>query len=332
MKRRFSVIIPAFNAEKLLCRAIKSLSNQTYQNYEVIIVDDGSTDNTPLLCEKFKNENNNVTSIRQTNAGPCKARQRGVEKAQGEYILFLDADDYLSDDDVFSTLDKILKTYNYDILQFSYQMVNNDGSIIRSRQLKKEHFDNNHDTFQSFIIQKNCTNFLWNKVYRRSLFDKIEWPALLYSEDYYLLVQLYGRAKHIATISDVLYCYVQNEQSAVHQSFNNKFLDQIKAGKYAVQFTKLHFTDMVPEALFYLATHSARLTVMAYLSTIENKNDIMQFTKKTFKRTYKELQATLDSQKRKIQLDRMTRLFAVSPTLVLYLKKIQIRNKPKTRK
>lgn len=329
MKIRFSVIIPAYNAEDVLECALKSMNIQTYKNYELIIVDDGSTDSTPLLCEKIKKENNNVTIIRQKNAGPGKARQRGVENAKGEYILFLDADDYLSRDDTFSTLDIILKSSNFDILQFSYQMVNNDGNIICSRQLKEEYFDNNHDAFQSFMNQKNCTNFLWNKVYRRSLFDKIEWPALFYSEDYYLLVQLYGRAKNTATIPHILYCYVQNEQSAVHQSFNMKYLDQIKAGDYAVQFTKLHFTDMIPEALFYLATHSARLTVMAYLSSIENKNEVMQYTKKTFKETYKELQATLNRQKRKIQLDRMTRLFAVSPTLVLCLKKIQYKHQAK---
>ncbi|WP_028520050.1 glycosyltransferase family 2 protein [Ruminococcus flavefaciens] len=328
IKYKFSVIIPAYNAETVLECAVKSVLAQTYQNYEVIIIDDGSTDGTPVLCEYFKGTNNNVKIIRQKNAGPSKARQRGIDVAQGEYIVFLDADDYFFSD-AFSTLNMIIELKKCDILQFSYQMVNNDGSVICKKRMKRESFDNNYDSFRSFIKQENCTNYLWNKIYKRSIFDNLEWPKLFYSEDYFLLVQLYGRAKNVFTISDVLYCYVQNEQSAVHQSFNMKFLDQIKAGEYAVRFTKQYFPDFVPEALFYLATHSARLTVMAYLSSIENKNEVMRFTKEIFKKSYKELRATLRNQKRKIQLDRMTRLFAMSPTFVLCLKKIQFKNQTK---
>ena len=322
MSPRFSVIMPAYNAAKVIERAVKSLSEQTCHSYELIIVDDGSKDNTPELCQRIKNTHHNVTIIRQENAGPGKARERGVKAAKGDYVVFLDADDYFSQN-AFSVLNQVLTEKSYDILQFGFKTVDSQNNLLSVRQMKEEVFFDKHSVFQSFISQKNVTNYLCNKVFRRTLFDGIEWPSLFYSEDYYLLVQLYGGADYAATISDALYDYVQHEQSAVHQSFNIKYLDQIKAGEFAVDYTYHHYPDLVPEALFYLITHSARLTEKAYLSDVENKAQMMDYTKSVFKSRYKELRKVLREQKRGIALDKMTRIFAVSPSIALYLKKWQ---------
>ncbi len=318
-KDQVSIIIPAYNAARRIEQTIKKLQEQTYSNFEIIIVNDGSKDGTEFVCSKLKERYRNVRVVTQENNGPGKAREKGVSLAQGEYIAFVDSDDYLA----FDALKQVIRTMNAenaDIVQFGYQIVDDGGMLISSHPLKKMQYSNLQNSFGYFIAQKNCTNFLCNKVYKYTLFHNVKWPKLYYSEDYAVLAQLYGKADKVITIESLLYYYVQHDENATKKPFSRKTMDQITAGQYVVNYTRSYFPEYLPEALYYLATHSARLAVMAAHSELTYKNEMFQIAKHTFKSSYSEMQHLLRIQKRKLKLDRMVRIFAICPSLAVFLK------------
>ena len=317
-----SIIMPAFNAERRIEQTIHSLERQSYKEFEIIIVDDGSTDNTGLICDSLSTQYSNIIVLHEENAGPGKAREKGVHIAKGDIIAFVDSDDYLSDD-ALEVLVRKMDSTGADILQFGYKMIDDNGNILSEHPLQKCNFESSKEAFGYFIAQKNCTNFLWNKVYKHSLFHSIEWPDIFYSEDYVVLAQLYGKAIRAVTIEKPLYYYVQHNESAVNKPFTVRKLDQITAGKYVVGYTRKNYAEYLPEALFYLSTRSARLAEMAKNSNLENRNNIYQEVLTTFKAAYSEMKQVLRQQNRTLELDKMTRIFALSPNLAFLLKRLK---------
>ena len=319
MKHFVSIIMPAFNAESRIEKTIHSLEGQSYKEFEIVIIDDGSKDNTALICDSLSKQYSNISVLHEENAGPGKAREKGVRIAKGDIIAFVDSDDYLSDDALDVLVSKMDST-GADILQFGYKMIDDNGNILSEHPLQECNFESGKEAFGYFIAQKNCTNFLWNKVYKHTLFHSIEWPGIFYSEDYVVLAQLYGKATRALTIENPLYYYVQHNESAVNKPFTVRKLDQITAGEYVVGYTRKNYAEYLPEALFYLATRSARLAEMAKKSSLENKRDIYHEVLAAFKASYSEMRQVLKQQNRTLELDKMTRIFGLSPNLAFLLK------------
>ena len=321
MNHFVSIIMPAFNAENRIVETVHSLQRQVYQDYELIIIDDGSTDKTGLLCDSLAEQCSKIRVLHENNAGPGKAREKGIEVAKGDIIAFLDSDDYLSEDALQIIALKMDET-DADIIQFGYKMVDSNGKLIKEHPLTECVFESRQDAYKYFITQNNSTNYLWNKVYKHALFQNIEWPGIFYSEDYAVLAQLYAKASKSVTIADLLYCYVQHEESAVNKPFSKRKMDQITAGEFVVEFTRKHFPDYLPEALYYLATRAARLSESSIKSDLKDKQEIYTSTVLSFKSAYSEMIKVLKLQKRTLKLDKTTKVFAFSPKLALWLKRL----------
>ena len=315
-----SVIMPVYNAEARIEGTVHSLQRQTYHPFELILIDDGSTDRTGLLCDSFAEMYHNIKVLHENNEGPGKAREKGITIAKGDIIAFLDSDDYLSEETLEVVVLKMKETGS-DIVQFSYKIVNSNGNVISEHTLRECSFDSCMDSYKFFISQDNCTNYLWNKVFKSSMFHDVKWPKIFYSEDYVVLAQLYAKASKIVTIKKNLYYYVQHDENAVNKPFSERKMDQIVAGKYVVEFTRNNYPDFLPESLYYLATRSARLSESIKQSNLENKHELYNTTVQTFRSAYSEMKQVLKKQKRSIKLDKMTKIFAFSPTLALCLKK-----------
>lgn len=208
MNTRFSIIVPVYNVEKYLERCLNSLVNQTYKNIEIICINDGSTDNSPSILEKFKNSHpsTNITVISQKNEGLSSARNKGLSFAKGDYVSFIDSDDWVDNNyyEVFST---ILKNTNYDIVMANTKRVKNNEVIPNSiKEITTNKFSKKIKILQNGSV--------WDKVYNRKLFidNNIVFPVGKYYEDNVTLIKLMYYANKITSTNLCAYYYFINEE------------------------------------------------------------------------------------------------------------------------
>jgi len=225
MNPLISIIIPIYNAETYLEKCINSVISQTYSNLEIIIVDDGSTDGSPDICDDYANNEKRIVVIHKNNGGVSSARNKGLDVAKGEYIGFVDSDDYL-EFDMYEKLYNSLISNNADISICGYLLEKEDGAIIKEvskiPNLKMTQYEALEMTIDSNYFQ----GFLWNKLFKASIFnlsDKIRLDEDIYMcEDLLCVCKCILKSKIIIGIEESLYHYVSNENSALNAPFNFK--------------------------------------------------------------------------------------------------------------
>jgi glycosyltransferase involved in cell wall biosynthesis len=280
-----SIIIPVYNAEKYLVRCLESVTKQTYSNIEVILIDDGSTDESAHICDRFVCNDKRFIVIRKENAGPSKAREDGIKLSKGKYIAFVDADDYVEDNMIERLLE--VAKQGYDIVQSGYKKVTVNGKLIKSVRLKPLIISGQKECATFYASQKDVTNFLWNKIFRRELFNDIEYPQLYTGEDSCILTQLYVSAKLIINIEDQLYNYVMTPKSLCRQPFSYKRLGNIEAGKFMFNFYSRIFPELISFSALHICSYSARLYCEISVLKIENKEKYLYQLNQTFNDYYK---------------------------------------------
>lgn len=251
-----NIIIPVYNAENYLRRCIESVLCQTYRNIEVILVDDGSKDSSPNICDEYTKKDKRIKVIHKDNAGPGSARRDGVKMAMGEYISFIDADDYI-DKNMFQVLIKKVKR-DIDIAQFGYRKVTTTGEVLSTVELKPIEISGSYECALYYASQNNTTNFLWNKLYRAKLFQNVVFPQLYAGEDSCILTQLYAFAKRIISIDKPLYNYVMTTDSLCRRPFEEKKLDNIKAGKFMYYFYQRYFPELSNFSALHICSYAAK--------------------------------------------------------------------------
>lgn len=220
-KVKFSVIVPAFNCEKYICRAIESVINQKYSFWEIIVVNDGSTDQTKDIIEKYvKQYPKKIILINALNRGPLLARRKGSEIATGDYLLFLDSDDHL-DLNCLSIVAEILSRNQVDFLSFG--LANEEGQHIKltNNYYPVGLFTNCNDIVAEFLARENTIKSLCNKVFSRPLFlssiPSNELCDQKFTEDHLQFGECCIRAKSAIGIDEVLYYYfINNSKSLSH--------------------------------------------------------------------------------------------------------------------
>lgn len=204
-----SVIVPVYKVETYIRKCIDSIINQDFENYELILVDDGSPDKCGEICDEYSKINNNIKVIHQKNQGVSCARNIGLQQAKGKYICFVDADDYI-EKGYFQEINDIIKD-NYDIIKFG--------------DTKEEKVYNG---FKDLLSNDKYSGTLWSYVIKKELFDiyKIKFPLnVSHSEDHCVLFQLISVSRNIRTINKVFYRYQNREDSAIHQKLTHKAAD-----------------------------------------------------------------------------------------------------------
>lgn len=211
---KFSIIIPVYNVEKYLSKCLESVFAQTCSDYEIIAVNDGSTDSSREILETYQNNHSNMKLINQKNKGLGGARNTGIQNAQGEFLVFLDSDDYISNQ-MLESLDEYLSKYKLDILAFDLTLVNEKGEIIQRATVSSYQEKYTELSPQQFLLLEptSCT-----KVYRRELFVKynILFPEKLWYEDFATIFKLAPFTKKIGYLKESFYFYVQQSKSITH--------------------------------------------------------------------------------------------------------------------
>ncbi len=214
----FSVIIPVYNSAKYLNKCISSILCQKYQNYEIIFVDDGSTDDSVGIISKQIQGHANFKLIEQKNQGVSSARNNGLKNSTGSYVMFMDSDDYWTDD-IMNRLNKILSSHeNVDILLFNYfeDISNTKKDHFISSRFLEEKLSKNL-AIESILSNKGYLGYCWNKVFKRScILDNKFDENITYLEDMLFNISCILNADEIMSIDDCLYAYRWRSNSVVN--------------------------------------------------------------------------------------------------------------------
>lgn len=205
--KQTSIIIPVYNAERYLENCINSIMQQSYQQFEVILVDDGSTDGSGLLCDRFDASFNQVSVIHTENRGPAAARQTGVQRAAGEYIVFVDADDWLDSDTLRFLMEKEKQT-EADILCLGHKETDESGHILSVSKHERSELvlENVTEMMRHLHGTRYIESGPWAKLIKKTLFEDIDFCTdVTIGEDYFMVLQLLENARKIVLYEDALY-------------------------------------------------------------------------------------------------------------------------------
>lgn len=234
-----SVIIPVYNVEKYLKRCIDSVLNQSYKNLEIIIIDDGSKDKSKEICDSYKRKNKRVIVVHTKNKGLSEARNKGIEISKGEYISFIDSDDWVNPTYI-EKLMALLLEYKGDISICNFEKVYNEKMINKIYNEKIEIYTKEEALGELF--KKEVVKFVvsWGKIYKKYLFNNIRFPKGRYHEDEFTTYKLFGESKRIVSTNEKLIYYFKREDSITASSNDlEKILDVIEAYKEQI----IYFND-----------------------------------------------------------------------------------------
>lgn len=223
-----SIIIPVYNQEKYLTSCLESVEKQTYGNFEVIVVNDGSTDRSGYICDNFAVQDSRIHVIHQKNAGIGVARNVGMKCSTGEYITFIDSDDWVSPNYLQYMFDAAEKE-KVDIVECGINYSLEKCELVADEDVDLYQIVTSQVALSGMIQDKNFHQVVWNKLYRKELIENIPFPEGKIHEDEYWTYQVYGNAKRIALISNNLYYYYMHDGSIMRTTFSMSNLSVIDA-------------------------------------------------------------------------------------------------------
>lgn len=226
MNEKISVVIPIYKVEKYLKKCIDSIINQTYSNLEIILVDDGSPDKCPQICDEYSQKDSRIKVIHKKNGGLSDARNYGIKVSTGRWITFIDSDDYVSNDYI-EYLYKLLKENKSDIsIVLPYEFSNYEKINIKNER----EIINVYDSRQGLIImlyQKKFDTSAWGKLYKKELFNDIEFPCGKLYEDISTIYKAILKSDKIVYSNQKKYYYLKRNDSIMGQTFNVKDMDYV---------------------------------------------------------------------------------------------------------
>lgn len=219
-----SVIVPAYNAEKWLDRLIRSVQSQTYNNWECILVNDGSTDKTGDICDSYVASDSRFRVIHQTNGGPNAARNHGIEAARGEFLVFPDADDEFFSEDTFeSNLQFLLDDSEIGIVTMPQYREQPDGSFTtKPGQFERRVLTDKREMFTNWYNGQIIDGAFHGKIFRKTLFNGWELiEEIRFTEDHYNIPDLCERCRKIQVSAVGGYVYKYNQESTIHTTLTD---------------------------------------------------------------------------------------------------------------
>ncbi len=228
MKPLISIVVPVYNVENYILKCLNSLIKQNYKQIEIILVDDGSTDESGKICDEFKEKDDRIRVFHKKNGGLSSARNYGIKKAKGDIIAFVDSDDYVKDGFVLD-LYRGMQAGNADIVICGY---NNEKP-------KNETISGKEATIRLLTKQENIDIISWNKLYKKKLFtdNNIIFPEGKKHEDTLTTYKLMSKAKKVTYIDESLYIYVERKGSiTASEKIEERLLMREKAAKEAVEY------------------------------------------------------------------------------------------------
>ena len=224
MKDLISVIIPVYKVEEYINRCIDSVINQTYKNLEIILVDDGSPDGCPKICDEYAKKDSRIRVIHKQNGGLSDARNVGIDNANGKYITFIDSDDWIPIDSINILYKNLINTKS----EIS------SGCLLEVFSDNRKNYSNNDyevyskiEGLKNLFLLHDISNSASGKIYDISLFDNIRYPVGKLYEDLGTTYKLFAKCKNVVSTKKIVYYYFQNSQSIMHKSYSSKRLQSL---------------------------------------------------------------------------------------------------------
>lgn len=241
-----SVIVPIYKIPNYIDRCLKSICEQSYKNLEIILVDDGSPDECPQKCDEWSKNDARIQVIHKSNGGLSDARNAGIKKATGEYISFIDGDDWI-EEDFFTVLMHLIKKNDADIAEVGYRYYIEGKAYKKTNlQYECENIDRYH-AMQS-LIENKIPQVVWNKLYKRDIVTDIPFVLGKYHEDEFWTYQVIDRVNIYTRGEYVGYNYFQRNDSIMGEAYSVKRLDAIEAKVCRQKYLELHKNKLADAA------------------------------------------------------------------------------------
>ncbi len=312
-----SVIVPVFNIENYIDKCIRSIVGQTYKNLQIILVDDGSTDSSGFICDKYASQDSRIEVIHKVNGGLSDARNHGIEIANGEFIAFVDGDDWIH-------------SQMYELMM--KQMIDREADMVTCWYEQKDEKQFSHHIDDKQVITKTIDGtealcdieiplvVAWNKLYRRYIFDDLRYPVGRLHEDEFLIHRIFYKCKKIVVISNPLYFYTIRDGSIVHNMSPRRVYDALDAFDDRISFA---YDNNWNEVKTSVITRYCDYCLNTYWGIKNGRYQIdSNIAENLWQLENKKCQEFLD-----VSIDRKYREFGVSPDVYLAYEKRVIRKK-----
>lgn len=238
MDELISVIVPIYNVAQYVEKCVASIVRQTYRRLEIILVDDGSTDNSGAICDRLAETEERIRVLHKSNGGLSDARNAGIEQAKGTYYVFIDSDDYI-DEHMIEVLYHALYVNKADISVCGFQAVDEEGRFLEklsSKGLKTGCYTKEYVFGESY--KPDGWNYIvaWNKLYRSSIFQQIQFAKGKLHEDEFIFHHIIGQCGKIAVIEDKCYYYLQRQKSITTALYTVQRMDAVEANLLRCRF------------------------------------------------------------------------------------------------
>lgn len=291
MRPLVSVIVPVYNTEAYIAKCLDSLLAQSYNNIEIMVVDDGSTDGSREICDDYEEKDIRVKVIHKTNGGLSSARNVGLFKVKGDYISFVDSDDYVAKTYIEDLL-KLIKDNDADISICGILAVNEVGNPIKENKFRED--TKSYSSEEAMICQfyqRGIGNHACGKLYSKKCFEEVRFPENRIYEDLATVYKFFSKAERIVKNEKPLYYYLQRQASIMHSEFSPKKMDRIYVSEEILEFSQAR-----SEALTKAA--ESRL----FVSAVQVLREIPDDTK-NYEEEMSQITAIIDKYKGKVLKD-----------------------------
>lgn len=236
-----SIVIPIYNVEQYLSTCLDSIVHQTYTHLEIILVNDGSTDTSPAICDAYAQKDERIMVIHKDNSGSAAARNDGLKVAKGECIAFVDSDDVIAKD-FYEILLTVLLDNNADIVECGYCNFETESELKKCNnelQTSCEFFETQNAL--ELLMKEYLKQVVWNKLYHRTVLRGVDFPVGKFIDDEFWTYKVFGNARRIVKISTILYFYRQLPDSIMGRAYSLRRLDALQALEERIYYMKNQF-------------------------------------------------------------------------------------------
>ena len=290
-----SVIVPIYKVQAYLDKCVQSIVDQTYNNLEIILVDDGSPDACGEMCDVWAEKDERIKVIHKENGGLSDARNAGVAVATGSLIGFVDSDDWL-EPAFFQKLYDTMISQNAQIAECGVAYVDESGKLLRQRSVAQEPVLDKVEALRRLVLEKGIYQTVWNKLYRREVLEGILFAKGKYHEDDFWTYQVFERIQKLATVQEPLYNYLQRGTSIIGVGYNLKRLDGIEA-----RFLRMNDLQKYEELALLTRQQFAMESMWHLQSILRHTEGTEQEKAKAF--IFEKLKATPKVPQRKLSLN-----------------------------
>ena len=230
-----SVIVPVYKVEQYLDCCVRSIVEQTYSNLEIILVDDGSPDDCPAMCDAWAGKDSRIKVIHKENGGLSDARNAGLAVAAGDFISFIDSDDWVTPE-FLEVLYGALTERKADVAECGVSYMSEAGAVLRQRGAAQQPVMDRTEALRRLVTEDGIYQTVWNKLYRRDVIKGILFEKEKYHEDDFWTYQVFDRIERLTTVNGSMYHYLQREGSIMGNGYTLKRLDSLEARFLRMQY------------------------------------------------------------------------------------------------